>query len=846
MGKMSRQWKRGLCAVLAVSLSLMLCSAGALGETSELTAALLPTESKWDTFWQEYWTEHDELTWVTVGDSITAGNMGFVRGYKSYFDWMQQRLNQELGKHVTLVNTAVGGSHLYQYADSAEERINRYEPDIVTVYFGGNDHYEQIREQVKDGLDRLLEQIVPTAENVADGMNPERVVVLIACQPQLEGMNAETIESIRALHAYGQAAAARYEAQGFRVQYIDAYDYFENKLPYGKAGCLASIDGYIDGVHPNGVGQYAIAQYLMGQMGIYSAESELCTLPHESLGKVLPAPGVSLDYTLAGRDTDGVTQLGEGTLPALGELNRETPGYGTVLLLGGAATAGEGMELKEYNTFAGLLTTYLRNTREWTQGSVVTAASGDYDSAWFSENLEGLMARYGMPELVLYMPEISGIYEPDFTYSPEKVQAFGSEVAELAARCRGLGAELLLITPFPMPDQTINGWARGYVDKLITVGKSEGVPVCNLYTVLDEAMEEQPQVARNWFDGAGYPNYIAHTEAAKTILRSAAGLEEGPLFLYTYRGVNPGGLQQDRFSLSAVQIGGRVEIDLSGLLRDPLYRELDGALAEHVSVEQGDRTLPVEIEDGILSLPRTLLMGSSVAEVFIHEEAATRVYSFTPDTLKQLVQISAGAYSDEGAGAPDSGVVQLKRADGSGYAGASGRILVGDTILVSAKAKEGYQFTGWVDGETGEKLSTAAEYELTAERDMELRAVFETERMLLAGLTLEAQGIELTLDGEAAQFSPNVFQYGLCVPTGTKTATLCLALRYESGRMTPGDSVVVNGRPVDFIQSATDRNCFEGRVAVDLEKGGNIGIDLYRGITEDYVMELAQRYLLVR
>ena len=50
----------------------------------------------------------------------------------------------------------------------------------------------------------------------------------------------------------------------------------------------------------------------------------------------------------------------------------------------------------------------------------------------------------------------------------------------------------------------------------------------------------------------------------------------------------------------------------------------------------------------------------------------------------------------------------------------------GEEVTVTASAKEGYQFVGWLEGE--EIISTEAEYRFTVEKDVELTAKFEEKK----------------------------------------------------------------------------------------------------------------------
>ena len=90
-------------------------------------------------------------------------------------------------------------------------------------------------------------------------------------------------------------------------------------------------------------------------------------------------------------------------------------------------------------------------------------------------------------------------------------------------------------TPFPLLNGERNGYMKDYVEALLSLAGERGVAVCNLYSVLTAALEEDPMAAQHWYTGSGRPGPIAQSEAAQVFLRVSAGYGAGRLFGYGYR-----------------------------------------------------------------------------------------------------------------------------------------------------------------------------------------------------------------------------------------------------------------------------------------------------------------------
>lgn len=530
--------------------------------TKTIKVTVVPGQN-WNSFWRDYWNKTNEAVICTVGDSITSSNLTFTDGHKFYYEWIQERLNGEMGKHVTVVNPAIGGWKMNQFSDAAKEWVVDYDPDIVTVYFGMNDR-STATPDFNASFDSLMSQILPADKK------DSRVVVLISCNPAGNGNEG----NMRTMHAYGETLAQQYQADGYMVQYVDLYDYYKMQLLYGKNGNLASFGSYAlsDGIHMNAPGNYATAQFLMKNMGLYAEDSKICNIPHDQVMAYETAPAASLVYAYASTDLNGTAPDGARADSPGFAAAAASNAYGSILMLGGAATEAGYMDPGTFRSYTWHLESYLRTVIGRTYRHGITVASGDYDVDWFNSNFDSLKSRFDNPSFILYMPEVNELYQDGYVHSADKVAAYGTALAAFTQKCKAAGIELTLMTPFPMADAVKDGYLREYVQKIIDVANANGLSLSNLYSVISRAAETSPQIKRNWYTEGGMPNHIAHVEAAKTFLSGTYGSLTGAMAGYTYRnGSKTSGTQMDRFPVESFAQGDRLKFDLASLLSDPMY-----------------------------------------------------------------------------------------------------------------------------------------------------------------------------------------------------------------------------------------------------------------------------------
>jgi lysophospholipase L1-like esterase len=100
------------------------------------------------------------VTIVTMGDSLTD-KRHWANREVAWVDLLREQIKAKYGSDATIVNPAIGGTQLRQNLVLMPTWLGRApEPDLVTVFFGGNDYEagmrgEEFRATCEDAVDRI-------------------------------------------------------------------------------------------------------------------------------------------------------------------------------------------------------------------------------------------------------------------------------------------------------------------------------------------------------------------------------------------------------------------------------------------------------------------------------------------------------------------------------------------------------------------------------------------------------------------------------------------------------------------------------------------------------------------
>jgi len=155
------------------------------------------------------------VTIVTMGDSLTDLHHWANREV-AWPNLLRDRLQEKYKSKVTIVNPAIGGTLLRQNLVLMPRWLEQTpEPDLVTVWFGGNDWDSGMRgalfrETVEDGIDRIRRAtrgradvlIMTTAPTVKEW--DTRAELGEACRQAARARNAGLADVEKAFHELGK------------------------------------------------------------------------------------------------------------------------------------------------------------------------------------------------------------------------------------------------------------------------------------------------------------------------------------------------------------------------------------------------------------------------------------------------------------------------------------------------------------------------------------------------------------------------------------------------------------------------------------------------------------------
>ncbi len=155
------------------------------------------------------------ITIVTMGDSLTD-KRHWANREVAWLDLLKERLRKDHGSEVTIVNPAIGGTQLRQNLILMPTWLARApEPDLVTVFFGGNDWEAGMRGQefagtCEDAIDRIRRATKGKADVLIMTSNPSAArwdalaELAQACRTAASVRNAGLADTDRAFHQAGR------------------------------------------------------------------------------------------------------------------------------------------------------------------------------------------------------------------------------------------------------------------------------------------------------------------------------------------------------------------------------------------------------------------------------------------------------------------------------------------------------------------------------------------------------------------------------------------------------------------------------------------------------------------
>lgn len=261
-------------------------------------------------------------TWLFVGDSITHGAL-HTKGYDSIHQTFEKYVREELGrKDDVVINTAVSGATTAEQEANSNERLDKYDADVVVVMLGTNDASNAIVP---------LDQYRTNLESIVDKIHAKGAVAVLRTPNPLRSGDS------RATNLPKYAEVIRETAQSKGAILVDHYADWTEEL---TTRAYLWQNGYWnnDAIHPNPNGQLNMAQALIRDLGLSDETSPIYNLSYKidtaeetstiAAGAVGSGGQIAVDLkALAGKYG---SSLGEVTLEAvLGGVTYSTKAKGS-------------------------------------------------------------------------------------------------------------------------------------------------------------------------------------------------------------------------------------------------------------------------------------------------------------------------------------------------------------------------------------------------------------------------------------------------------------------------------------------------------------------------------------
>lgn len=406
------------------------------------------------------------LTIVTLGDSITRGVRSGVTAEQTFAKLLENELTAA-GLPARVVNVGIGGER----TDQARKRLHQVlelRPDIVTIMYGTNDSFVDLGQTTsRITVDQYRENLIRlSSELLQRGIQP---VLMTAprwaddCMPNGLGENPN-------LKLEPYLEACRDTARLWRLPLVDHYAHWTEARRQGTN----LREWTTDGCHPNPPGHQVLTETML-------------PLIKDAIGTRL-----KIRQKLAAGQPVRVVCFGDSVTGVY---------YHT-----GSRRA--------YTDMVGIA---LRRLAPAAEITMINAGISGHTTVNGLARLERDVLSH-RPDLVTIMFGLN-----DMTRVP--LEAYRSNLKEMIARCRAIGAEVVLATPNNVIDSEGRPTAKlvEYCDAMRAVGREEMVPVSDVYRELDAVRACDPLAWRLLLSDAIHPNMDGHKRLASVLVQTMTG-----------------------------------------------------------------------------------------------------------------------------------------------------------------------------------------------------------------------------------------------------------------------------------------------------------------------------------
>lgn len=200
-------------------------------------------------------TEHP-LTWLFMGDSITHA-AAHTHGYDGIAQIFEKYLKEDLGRtNDIVINTGVSGATTIRTLENIEQRMTKYNPDIVSIMLGTNDSKEMQTANYRANFKEILNNI--------KSVNPNALIILRSPTPAKNWAGSNKYPGDNGYIAALKSLADEDE----NILFIDQYTTWNQACaayPYLYSANYHYGDGSL---HPGAAGQLKMAQQFIRECGL--------------------------------------------------------------------------------------------------------------------------------------------------------------------------------------------------------------------------------------------------------------------------------------------------------------------------------------------------------------------------------------------------------------------------------------------------------------------------------------------------------------------------------------------------------------------------------------------------
>ncbi len=410
------------------------------------------------------------MTWLFVGDSITANDGDVSKGFRNYSEIFESYLVNQLGRtNDIVVNTAVSGWKAGNINYGRD--IGAYNPDVVYVKVGTNDAFGSdaaamnFKNTLKDLYGKIIEGGAIPVLGVANGFS------------SAWGNTQQTAEFAQRYPTVQRELA--YEMNLLMVDYFTAYAEDQNR----------SDNNWFnpDTIHPNRQGFLALAQTFIGDLGLKQGELGIVTQNPDTVTGAELLPEAVLDATVFAYNDHII----DGTVMTLEQLKAQiAEGF---VLMGGDNAVGKSASFITRRNIAQLLDNNNQKGRQVTFYG--TAAE-------LAVKLSTLPA----DKVILLMPEQGG----------------AADLAAAIDEALAAGKKLAIITVPAASGDAAKAAKDALAAELKALAAEKGIPCIDVHGYFASISANAERINTQWYDENGVLNYAGAIEAA-TLIGNALG-----------------------------------------------------------------------------------------------------------------------------------------------------------------------------------------------------------------------------------------------------------------------------------------------------------------------------------